>query len=109
MAAYDQPGFRGPTPSSPGGFDQRSGAAPGTAGDTGSAADDTGAGAVTLPSGAWQEGARYPATTSGTLQPDQTDVSPISPGPQDDYSDTGAASGRAGHWKRYGWQQPDGG
>lgn len=40
--------------------------------------------------------------------PDQTADSPISPGPEQDYSRTGAGDGRAGHWKRYDWQQPDG-
>ena len=83
--------------------------APGTTGAAGAAADDTGAGRVTYPSGAWQPGARYPASTGGTVMPDQVSDSPISPGPADDYVSTGAGDGRAGHFPRRPWQQPDGG
>jgi hypothetical protein len=88
--------------------------APGSSGASGSAADDAGAGHVTLASGAWQEGARYPAATGGTVMPGQSGQTVISPGPDsgpDSYTDTGAGHGRTmtSEAHRYPWQQPAGG
>lgn len=83
--------------------------APGSRGAAGDAADNASAGPVSIPMiGSWQSTSRYDADTSGTMQAGQTDASVISPGPAADYADTGAGDGRAGHWKRYDWQQPDG-
>jgi hypothetical protein len=82
--------------------------APGTAGASGDADDDTGAGRVTPPWGPSQASARYPASTSGTVMPDQVSDSPISTGPERDYSDTGAGRGSGSHYPRRPWQQSDG-
>jgi hypothetical protein len=82
--------------------------APGSAGASGGAADSEPAGAVTPPWGPSQPAARYPASTGGTVEPGQADASRISPGPQADYSDTGAGAGHAGHYPRRDWQAPDG-
>lgn len=80
---------------------------PGTTGASGSAADDTGAGPVTLPSGAWQPAARYLASTGGTTQPGQSETTAISPGPQPGYVDTNSGRGRVmtNELDRYPWQQ----
>jgi hypothetical protein len=78
--------------------------APGTAGASGRAADSAGA-TVTPPWGGHQD--RYPAS-AGTLQPDQDTPSVITGG-DGGYHDTGAGSGRAGHYPRKSWQQPNGG
>jgi hypothetical protein len=79
--------------------------APGTAGASGRAADDTPAGRVTLPQlGVWQEGARYDASTNGTVLAGQSEPSVITGG-DGGYTDTGAGSGRASHFPRRDWQQ----
>jgi hypothetical protein len=87
----------------------RSGApnlAPGSPPASGRAADDAPAGPVSLPVlGTWQPSSRYDASTGGTVMPGQVDASDISPGPESDYSDTGAGSGRASHYPRRSWQQ----
>jgi hypothetical protein len=72
---------------------------PGTPGASGDAADDEGAGRVTFPSGAWQPGARYPASSGGTVLPDQMGTSPVSPGPAQHYVDTGAGRGDANPYR----------
>jgi len=75
--------------------------APGTPGASGDAADDEGAGRITLQGvGAWQPGARYPAATGGTVLPDQTATSPIVPGPQSGLTSTGAGRGSGEHYPR---------
>jgi hypothetical protein len=80
--------------------------APGSPPASGRAADDELAGPVTLQGiGAWQPGTRYAASTGGTVMPGQVDASDISPGPESDFSDTGAGSGRASHYPRRSWQQ----
>ena len=80
--------------------------APGSAGASGRAADDRPAGPVTLPGiGAWQPDSRYDAATGGTAEPGQVADSPISPGPESDYSDTGAGRGSGSHYPRRSWQQ----
>lgn len=81
--------------------------APGSAGASGRAADDTGRVAVTSPTGAFYD--RDIAPGSAVTQPGQAAVSPLSPGPAPDYVNTGAGDGRAGHYQRYPWQAPDGG
>lgn len=81
--------------------------APGSAGASGAAADDTGAGPVTPATGAWQPAARYPASTGGTVQAGQVDANAIEPGPAGAYADTGAGSGSGSHYPRRPGQQPN--
>jgi hypothetical protein len=83
--------------------------APGTRGAGGRAPDDMPAGEVTPPGGVWQD--RPVMDTSGTLQPGQLTegISGLGSGETVPFtSSTGAGDGTAGHWKRYGWQAPDG-
>jgi hypothetical protein len=79
--------------------------APGSSGASGRAADDRPAGEVTPPWGPSQDAARYSASTGGTAEPGQVAGSPISPGPESDYSDTGAGRGAGSHYPRRSWQQ----
>jgi hypothetical protein len=83
--------------------------APGRPGASGAAADNADAGPVTPPTGAWQPGARFPASTSGTVMPDQDVTSVIEPGPASGYTGTGAGHGSPSHFPRRPWQQSDGG
>jgi hypothetical protein len=78
----------------------------GTPGASGPGADDVRT-IITFSGGSWQPSARVTVSTNGSILAGQTDDSPISPGPESDYSSTGAGSGRAGHYRRYSWQQPD--
>ena len=82
---------------------------PGTQGASGRAPDDMPAGEVTGPAGMWQD--RPVMDTSGTLQPGQLTegISGMGAGTGQPFtSSTGAGDGRAGHWPRHSWQQPDG-
>lgn len=79
--------------------------APGTPGASGQAADSAGT-TVTPPWGGYQD--RYPASTGGTVEPGQSEPTAISPGPAEDYTDTDAGSGHAGHFPRRPWQQSGG-
>jgi hypothetical protein len=66
--------------------------APGSPGASGDAADDTGT-RITFAGGNWQPAARVAVSTSGTVMPNQDDVSQIAPGPQSGYYRTGAGQG----------------
>lgn len=80
----------------------------GAAGSQGSrppAPDDVPAGPVTPPSGVWQD--RPDMTTGGTIMAGQLDEG-ISGVDASFTADSGAGSGRAGHWDRFDWQQQDG-
>ena len=88
--------FGVPLPSSTG--------APGTSPATGRARADSAGTTVTGPAGSWQD--RF-AAVSGTVQPGQSEDSPVSPGPAQDYVSDGPKPDRSGHYPRRDWQQPD--
>lgn len=79
--------------------------APGSQGGSGRAADSVPA-TVTPPAGTWWNQAS--TSTSGTVEPAQMASSVITPGPQADYSHSGAGEGSCDHWARFPWQQPQG-
>jgi hypothetical protein len=84
--------------------------APGSAGSHGTGADSVPAGAITRPDGLSMPDARPDGgPTHGTVMPGQSGETPISYGPADQYTDTGAGSGSGTHYPRRPGQQPNGG
>ena len=88
------------------GFDLPDGTgAPGSKGSRPPAPDDVPAGEITPPGGQWWD--RPSTNTGGTSQPGQLseDLSGLG---ADFTATSGAGQGKAGHYDRYDWQNPDG-